>query len=53
MSSNSNNDGAGSAQSSSGISLVAFLTALATALVVFGVQMGFFLLLRNNLARIL
>ncbi|KAK1759367.1 DUF221-domain-containing protein [Echria macrotheca] len=44
--------GAGSALNASGISLVAFLTALATSLVVFGIQMGFFLLLRNKLARI-
>lgn len=43
----------GSAQSSEGMGLVAFLTALATSLVVFGIQMGFFLLLRNKLARIL
>ncbi|KAI0197743.1 DUF221-domain-containing protein [Astrocystis sublimbata] len=35
-----------------GISLVGFITALATSLVVFGVQMGLFLLLRNKLARI-
>ncbi|KAI0858360.1 DUF221-domain-containing protein [Xylaria cubensis] len=35
-----------------GISLVGFLTALATSLVIFGVQIGFFLLLRNKLARI-
>jgi hypothetical protein len=46
-------DGAGSAQQSTGISLVAFVTALAASLVVFGVQMGFFLLLRNKLVRIL
>lgn len=36
-----------------GISLVSFLTALAASLVVFGIQMGLFLLLRNKLARIL
>ncbi|KAI1154731.1 DUF221-domain-containing protein [Nemania diffusa] len=35
-----------------GISLVSFLTALAASLVVFGIQMGLFLLLRNKLARI-
>jgi len=46
-------DVTGSAQSSNGISLVAFLTALATSLVVFAVQMIAFLLLRNKLARIL
>jgi hypothetical protein len=38
---------------STGISLVAFVTALAASLVVFGIQMGFFLLLRNKLVRIL
>ncbi|KAL2257406.1 hypothetical protein VTK26DRAFT_214 [Humicola hyalothermophila] len=42
----------GSAQESTGISLVAFVTALAASLVVFGIQMGFFLLLRNKLVRI-
>ncbi|KAI1179352.1 DUF221-domain-containing protein [Nemania sp. FL0916] len=35
-----------------GISLVGFITALATSLVVFGIQVGLFLLLRNKLARI-
>ncbi|KAI0548543.1 DUF221-domain-containing protein [Xylaria curta] len=35
-----------------GISLVGFVTALATSLVIFGVQIGVFLLLRNKLARI-
>ncbi|KAI1822795.1 DUF221-domain-containing protein [Xylaria intraflava] len=35
-----------------GISLVGFVTALATSLVVFGIQVGLFLLLRNKLARI-
>ncbi|KAI8629530.1 DUF221-domain-containing protein [Xylariaceae sp. FL1651] len=35
-----------------GISLVGFITALSTSLVVFGIQTGFFLLLRNKLARI-
>ncbi|KAI0967599.1 hypothetical protein F4678DRAFT_237915 [Xylaria arbuscula] len=35
-----------------GISLVGFVTALATSLVVFGIQMGLFFLLRNKLARI-
>ncbi|KAI1197538.1 DUF221-domain-containing protein [Nemania serpens] len=35
-----------------GISLVGFVTALATSLVVFGIQLGLFLLLRNKLARI-
>ncbi|KAH8912578.1 DUF221-domain-containing protein [Coniochaeta sp. PMI_546] len=45
-------DGTGSAQALTGISLVAFLTALATSLVVFAVQIIAFLLLRNKLARI-
>ncbi|KAI1423095.1 DUF221-domain-containing protein [Xylaria sp. FL1777] len=40
------------AVSDRGISLVGFITALATSLVVFGIQMGLFLLLRNKLARI-
>ncbi|KAK3990065.1 hypothetical protein QBC44DRAFT_74830 [Cladorrhinum sp. PSN332] len=44
--------GSGSAQTQSGISLVAFLTALAASLIVFGIQMGFFLALRNKLVRI-
>ncbi|KAK4178230.1 hypothetical protein QBC36DRAFT_109709 [Triangularia setosa] len=43
---------AGSAQQASGISLVAFVTALAASLIIFGVQMGFFLLFRNKLVRI-
>lgn len=42
----------GTAQMSKGISLQAFVTALSTSLVVFGVQMGLFLLLRTKLARI-
>jgi hypothetical protein len=44
---------AGSGQGSQGISLVAFITALATSLVIFGVQMLVFILLKDNLARIL
>ncbi|KAI2635007.1 DUF221-domain-containing protein [Xylaria nigripes] len=40
------------ALSDRGISLVGFITALAASLVVFGVQVGLFLLLRNKLARI-
>ncbi len=40
-------------KSQQGISLVAFITALATSLVIFGIQLGLFLLLRNKLARIL
>jgi len=43
----------GQAQGSQGISLVAFITALTTSLVVFGIQIFAFLLLRNKLARIL
>ncbi|KAI1327185.1 DUF221-domain-containing protein [Xylariaceae sp. FL0255] len=45
-------DSTNSASQQSGIGLVPFLTALSTSLVVFGVQTGFFLLLRNRLARI-
>ncbi|KAI1485770.1 hypothetical protein F5X96DRAFT_300575 [Biscogniauxia mediterranea] len=44
--------GTGNARAEQGISLVAFFTALSTSLVVFGVQTGLFLLLRNKLARI-
>ncbi|CAJ2513603.1 Uu.00g017220.m01.CDS01 [Anthostomella pinea] len=40
------------ASDDNGISLVAFITALSTSLVVFGIQTGFFLLLRTKLARI-
>jgi len=43
----------GQGQATQGISLVAFLTALATSLVIFGVQMFAFILLKNKLARIL
>ncbi|KAH7386248.1 hypothetical protein BKA64DRAFT_138209 [Cadophora sp. MPI-SDFR-AT-0126] len=42
----------GEAQSQEGISLVAFITALATSLVIFGIQMLAFILLKNKLARI-
>ncbi|KAL5331697.1 hypothetical protein ACEPPN_001233 [Leptodophora sp. 'Broadleaf-Isolate-01'] len=42
----------GGAQNSEGISLVAFVTALATSLVIFGIQMLAFILLKNKLARI-
>ncbi|KAI1267156.1 DUF221-domain-containing protein [Xylariaceae sp. FL1019] len=45
-------DGTASASQDTGIGLVGFLTALTTSLVVFGVQTGAFLLLRNKLARI-
>ncbi|KAL3426905.1 hypothetical protein PVAG01_00414 [Phlyctema vagabunda] len=44
--------GAGSAQSKEGISLVALLTAISSSLVIFGVQMLLFILLKNKLARI-
>jgi hypothetical protein len=40
-------------QSAQGISLVAFLTALASSLVILGVQMFAFILLKDKLARIL
>lgn len=41
------------ASSSQGIGIVSFLTALVVAIIIFSVQTGFFLLLRNKLARIL
>ncbi|KAI0022695.1 hypothetical protein F4780DRAFT_162909 [Xylariomycetidae sp. FL0641] len=44
--------GTHSAAQDKGQSLTSFLTALSTSLVVFGVQTGLFLLLRNKLARI-
>ncbi|KAK4165862.1 hypothetical protein QBC43DRAFT_207224 [Cladorrhinum sp. PSN259] len=44
--------GSGTAQGQAGISLVAFLTALAASLIVFGIQTGLFLLLRNKVVRI-
>ena len=43
----------GAAQKSSGMSLIAFFSAMATAMVIFGIQMGLFLALRTKLARIL
>jgi uncharacterized protein (DUF2342 family) len=43
----------GTAQSDQGISLVAFITALTTALIIFGVQMFAFIALKEKLARIL
>ena len=49
----SNEAGQGAGQSRQGISLQAFVTALGASLVIFGVQTGVFLLLRNKLARIL
>ncbi|KAI0014378.1 DUF221-domain-containing protein [Xylariaceae sp. FL0662B] len=45
-------DAQGNAQKSQGMTLVAFVTALSTSLVIFGIQTGAFLLLRNKLARI-
>lgn len=45
--------GLGTAQGSQGISLVAFITALAVSLVIFGVQIFAFILLKEKLARIL
>lgn len=43
---------AGCASKAEGIGLVAFLTALAGGLIVFGVQVSLFFILRNKLARI-
>ncbi len=40
-------------QKQSGIGLVTFVTSIATALIIFGVQIALFALLRNKLARIL
>jgi len=42
----------GPGQKSQGITLFAFATALSTALVIFGVQMLLFVLLKDKLARI-
>ncbi|KAI1386377.1 DUF221-domain-containing protein [Hypoxylon trugodes] len=42
----------GTAQRNQGITLIAFVTALNVSLIVFGVQTGFFLILRNKLSRI-
>jgi hypothetical protein len=44
--------GAGSAQNTAGISIVTFVTALITAIAIFGAQMLVFILLRNRIARI-
>ncbi|OAA55344.1 DUF221 domain protein [Niveomyces insectorum RCEF 264] len=52
MANNDTNGGSGSAQDSAGISIVTFFTALSTSLIIFGVQISIFLLLRNKLARI-
>ncbi|KAL5629908.1 hypothetical protein BROUX41_001514 [Berkeleyomyces rouxiae] len=46
------NGESGSAQKLSGISLNAFLTALVVSIIIFGVQITVFLMLRNRLARI-
>lgn len=43
----------GSGQGSQGISFVAFITALVSSLVIFGIQMLAFILLKEKLARIL
>ncbi|TVY86090.1 hypothetical protein LAWI1_G007793, partial [Lachnellula willkommii] len=40
-------DATGQGQKSEGISIVTFLTALVTAIVVFAIQMFFFLALKN------
>lgn len=42
----------GNGQKAEGISLGAFVTALSTALVLFGIQMILFVLLKDKLARI-
>lgn len=47
------NTGSGVAQGSAGISVVAFLSALSTSLVIFHIQMILFLLLRNKAMQIL
>ncbi|KAL1842059.1 hypothetical protein VTJ49DRAFT_6129 [Mycothermus thermophilus] len=46
------NESAGLAQGSTGVSLISFLTALGSAVVVCGIQVGIFLFLRNKLPRI-
>ncbi|KAI1776871.1 DUF221-domain-containing protein [Hypoxylon cercidicola] len=48
----SDSSDSGSAQRNQGITLIAFVTALNVSLIVFGVQTGFFLVLRNKLSRI-
>jgi hypothetical protein len=45
--------GSGSAQNNEGIGITSFLTSIAVAVAIFGVQTFIFLLLRNKLARIL
>lgn len=47
------NDGPTTAQERSGIGIVTFVTSIATALIIFAVQISLFALLRNKLARIL
>ncbi|KAI0171856.1 DUF221-domain-containing protein [Hypoxylon sp. FL1284] len=47
-----NGGDSGSAQRNQGITLIAFVTALNVSLIVFGIQSGLFLLLRNKLSRI-
>lgn len=44
---------AGSGQKDEGIGIVSFLTAVGVAVIVFSIQILFFLILRNKLARIL
>lgn len=51
-STSSSSANSGTAQEDSGVSLVAFITALSASLIIFGVQMALFFLLRNKLARI-
>jgi hypothetical protein len=46
-------NGAGVGQGSQGISFVAFITALISSLVIFGIQMLAFIVLKDKLARIL
>lgn len=46
-------DPANAANKDRGIGIVSFLTALLVAIIIFAVQTGVFLLLRNKLARIL
>ncbi|KAI4870053.1 DUF221-domain-containing protein [Hypoxylon rubiginosum] len=48
----SDSNDSGSAQRNQGITLIAFVTALNVSLIVFGVQTGLFLVLRNKLSRI-
>ncbi|KAI2624231.1 DUF221-domain-containing protein [Hypoxylon sp. NC1633] len=45
-------DTTGTAQRNQGVTLVAFVTALSVSLIIFGIQTGFFLVLRNRLSRI-